>query len=76
MFVGGHSPEEVWILVLEAGVDRPLGAVGDHHGAVVLAHPGDGLDSVGAGGSWPHERLVPSRAVNKPSRTRDRRKPY
>ena len=55
MFVGGHSPEEVWILVLEAGVDRALGAVGDHHGAVVLAHPGDGLHSVGAGRSWPHK---------------------
>ena len=76
MFVGGHSPEEVWILVLEAGVDRALGAVGHHHGAVVLAHPGDGLHSVGAGGSWPHARLVPSIALNKPSRSRDRRWPY
>ena len=47
--VRGDSPEEVRVLLLLATRDRSLGAVGHHHGPVVLRDPRDGLHCVGAG---------------------------
>ena len=51
MVVWGDSSEEVgkWFVIIIW--DRALGTVCDHHRPVVLAHPGDGLHRVGAGGT-------------------------
>ena len=72
LFVLGDGAEEVWVVLPVVAGDAALGAVADHHGAEVLAHPGDGLHGVGAGGAQhPHLYtgllVLTGRPVNRPA---------